>query len=112
MTMTLEGRRCRSCGLVSIPAEPFGCERCGFEDLQDIECESTGTVTALAVVQRHAGETPATPFTVVEVQLDAGPVVRTQLLESQQVHVSIGSRVAGTMLDERVVMAALQGEVE
>lgn len=111
MTRNLSGRRCTRCELVTVPGEPFGCERCGArrEEHVDAEFDSAGTVHGIAVVYRHAREEPPTPFTVVEVRLDAGPVVRTRLVGSQLESAGIGSRVVGTRIDGRVNMV-LEGE--
>ena len=107
MNEKLSGRTCKHCELLTIPGEPFACERCGAlrEEHVDIECDSAGRVRAIAVVHRHARKEPATPFTVVEVELDAGPVIRAQLVGTDLELASIGSRVAGTLIDGRVAMA-------
>ena len=107
MNEKLSGRTCKNCELLTIPGEPFACERCGAlrEELVDTECDSAGSVRAIAVVHRHARKEPATPFTVVEVELDAGPVIRAQLVGTDLELASIGSRVAGTLIDGRVAMA-------
>ena len=107
MSEKLSGRSCKHCRLLTIPGEPFACERCGAlrEEHVDIECDSAGRVRAIAVVHRHARKEPATPFTVVEVELDSGPVIRAQLVGTDLELGSIGSRVAGTLIDGRVAMA-------
>jgi uncharacterized OB-fold protein len=106
MSEKLSGRTCKQCELLTIPGEPFACERCGALRVEhvDTECDSTGRVRAIAVVHRHARKEPATPFTVVEVELDAGPVIRTQLVGSHLELASIGSRVSGSLIEGRVAM--------
>jgi uncharacterized OB-fold protein len=93
----LDATRCGTCGLIAAPPEPIGCERCGAPApaLAPTTIETTGTVTALAVVHRHARPEPPTPFVVVEVALDAGPVVRSLLRGAAGPDVALGQRVAG-----------------
>lgn len=102
----LTGRTCKHCKLLTIPGEPFACERCGAlrEEHVDTECDSAGKVRAIAVVHRHARKEPETPFTVVEVELDAGPVIRAQLVGPNLERASIDSRVVGTHIEGRVAM--------
>jgi hypothetical protein len=106
MSGQLSGRTCRRCELLTIPGEPYACERCGapHDEHVDTECDSAGRIRAIAVVHRHARKEPATPFTIVEVELDAGPVIRAQLTGSQPESASIGNRVAGTLVEGRVAM--------
>lgn len=106
MSDRLSGRTCGKCKLLTIPGEPFSCERCGAprEEHTDTECDSAGAIRAIAVVHRHAREEPPTPFTVVEVELDAGPVIRTQLVGTHLESASIGSRVVGRVTERDVVM--------
>jgi hypothetical protein len=106
VTRTLSARTCNRCQLITIPGEPFACERCGApgEEHTDTECDSAGTIRGVAVVHHHPGKEPPTPFTVVEVQLDAGPVIRTQLIGSQLESAHIGSRVVGAIEQDRVAM--------
>jgi hypothetical protein len=106
MSEQLSGRTCKRCKLLTIPGEPFACERCGAlrEEHLDTACDSAGRVRAIAVVHRHARKEPTTPFTIVEVELDAGPVIRAQLAGSQLDSASIGSRVVGTLVEGRVAM--------
>ena len=80
--------RCRRCALVAFPPERYGCERCG-------------TVRSHAVVHRHHQPEPATPFTVVEVALDAGPVLKAVLAGTAMP--PRGARVVGLVQGERSV---------
>jgi uncharacterized OB-fold protein len=90
---------CSSCGLVAVPPEPIGCERCGTpaSELRPEQVTSAGTVTAHAVVHHHARPEPPTPFVVVEVLLDAGPVVRALLTGAEPDGIAIGRRVVGAV---------------
>jgi uncharacterized protein len=96
-SVTLDASTCPSCGLVAVPPEPIGCERCGTPAvaMAHTTVPSTGAVTAHAVVHHHARPQPPTPFVVVEVALDAGPVVRSLLLDAGPAGVAIGARVTG-----------------
>jgi uncharacterized OB-fold protein len=106
MSAQLAGRTCKRCKLLTIPGEPFACERCGAlrEEHVDTECDSAGRIRAIAVVHRHARKEPPTPFTIVEVELDAGPVIRAQLAGSHLESASIDCRVVGTLIEGRIAM--------
>jgi uncharacterized OB-fold protein len=94
----LRATRCDTCGLVAAPPEPIGCERCGAPaaSLTATTIGAVGTVTAVAVVHHHARPEPPTPFVVVEVALDAGPVVRSLLRGATAAGHELGQRVAGS----------------
>jgi uncharacterized protein len=88
---------------VAVPPEPIGCERCGLpaRAFTVSAFPSTGEVTAHAVVHHHAKPEPPTPFVVVEVRLDAGPVVRSRLRDARSDEVRIGQRVEGSLDGDR-----------
>lgn len=93
----LEASRCDACGLLVVPAEPFGCERCGqpASGLEHTTISSTGVVIGHATVCEHTRPEPPTPFVVVEVRLHAGPVVRSLLRHAGPGDVDIGDPVTG-----------------
>jgi len=62
---------------VFFPLQTFGCERCGGSDLQPKTLSGAGKLLASARVHLHPGKGREAPFTVVAVQLDDGPIVRT-----------------------------------
>ena len=99
MASELEGSRCPQCGLLVVPPEPLGCERCGTpaSQLRATVVASTGVVTACAVVHEHSRPEPPTPFVVVEVRLDDGPVVRSLLRGATPLDVALGDRVDGVI---------------
>ncbi|GAA5232528.1 hypothetical protein FOZ76_00570 [Verticiella sediminum] len=72
--------RC-TCGHVAFPPQAYGCERCGRDgDALTIgRLDGAGRLLASARVHLHAADYPKAPFTVVEVALDDGPVVRALL---------------------------------
>lgn len=99
----LDASRCRSCELLVVPPEPIGCERCGepAAELRRTKIASTGVVIGQATVHEHARPEPPTPFVVVEVRLDAGPVVRSLLRDAGPGDVELGDRVTGELVDGR-----------
>ncbi len=74
----MEIGECLACGFVFHPFQSYGCERCGEDgpSLVSRVIAGRGRVEATALVQRHADPARPTPFLVVEVALDEGPVVR------------------------------------
>jgi uncharacterized OB-fold protein len=77
---TLSGTRCAECGRVYFPPLAIGCEACGApaEHLHSVPVTAAGTVHSLAQVHLHRGQ-PQAPFTIAEIQLDDGPLIRATL---------------------------------
>ena len=73
---TLLGGAC-ACGYVFFPLQAYGCERCGGADLQPRTLSGAGRLLASARVHLHPGKGREAPFTVVAVELEDGPIVRT-----------------------------------
>ncbi|GGN20138.1 Zn-ribbon domain-containing OB-fold protein [Streptomyces fuscichromogenes] len=90
----LRGNACSACGRVYFPPLAIGCEKCGASEthLRPESLAASGTVYSLAQVHLHRGKTPA-PFTIAEIQLDAGPLIRATLAPAAA-HVRIGDRVS------------------
>jgi uncharacterized OB-fold protein len=111
MSSELTASRCPQCGLLAVPPEPFGCERCGTPAAQLVAASvsSDGVVVGHAVVHQHASSEPATPFVIVEVRLDAGPVLRSLLRGAGPGDVALGDRVAGATDDGRFAFVAATG---
>jgi uncharacterized protein len=86
----LRGAQCTHCGRVYFPPMGIGCEICGApaEQLAPKLLTSNGIVFAVAEV--HLA--PA-PFTVAEIVLDDGPLIRG-IVHPDSVHVQIGDRVS------------------
>jgi hypothetical protein len=65
---------------VYFPPLTIGCEACGAtaEYLIPIPVGASGTVHSLAQVHVHRGQPPA-PFTIAEIRLDDGPLIRGTL---------------------------------
>lgn len=110
--VTLNASRCAACGLVAAPPEPFGCERCGAPvgQLRATTIVSSGHVVASALVHRHARPEPPTPFVVVEVALDDGPMVKSQLVDATIDDATIGTRVQGRFDDTGRFSFTLAGD--
>jgi uncharacterized protein len=111
MTSELTASRCPRCGLLAVPPEPFGCERCGTPaaQLSPAAVSSAGVVIGHAVVHEHARAEPPTPFMVVEVRLDDGPVVRSLLRGAGPGDVDLGDRVEGVTEAGRFGFVAATG---
>ena len=76
----LSGTECAQCGHVYFPPLAIGCEVCGAAEgrLRPTRLAASGTIHSLARVHRHYGRPPA-PFTVAEIRLDSGPLIRALL---------------------------------
>ncbi|MFI6025929.1 Zn-ribbon domain-containing OB-fold protein [Amycolatopsis magusensis] len=72
---TLTGTRCARCERVYFPPLAIGCEACGAleEQLRPCPVAARGRIHAFARVHRE------TPFTIAEIQLDDGPLIRALL---------------------------------
>jgi uncharacterized OB-fold protein len=110
MPCVLDASRCPHCGLLAVPPEPIGCERCGTPaaELASTTVSSAGAVIGHAVVHEHARPEPPTPFVVVEARLDDGPVVRSLLRDAVAGEVRLGDRVEGTFEDDRFAFIATE----
>jgi uncharacterized OB-fold protein len=90
----LNGTRCALCQTVYCPPLCLGCEVCGATDdaLEPAAVAAVGTVHSLAEVYVHHGKPPA-PFTIAEIQLDAGPLIRA-MLTGERGPIGIGDTVS------------------
>ncbi|MDR0276166.1 MAG: zinc ribbon domain-containing protein [Burkholderiaceae bacterium] len=93
----LKGVRCKACGEVAFPPQHYGCEKCGSADLVDVALSPEGVVIGASQVHIHAQPHPKAPFTVAEVRLDAGPVVRALLDVGHESGGWSGRRVHGVV---------------
>jgi uncharacterized OB-fold protein len=89
----LHGMKCAACGVVLFPPQRFGCVACGAtpEQLRPTSVPAVGRVHSFAVVNRHHSH--PTPYTIAEVELDAGLLVRGLVDDGGWLHVDL--RVAG-----------------
>jgi len=101
----LKGGAC-ACGYVFFPFQAFGCERCGRSgnDVQPSTLSSHGVLIARVEVHVHQGLRTA-PFVIGAIQLDAGPVVRTLLLEDQGT-LPAGCEVEAVLTDAQTAQGA------
>jgi uncharacterized protein len=92
----LNGSECGECGRVYFPAMGIGCEICGADAdrLRPRELAAAGVVHAVAEVHLTASRTP-TPFTIAEIHLDAGPLIRAMIHPDATPAPAIGDRVVG-----------------
>ncbi|MEU9210987.1 zinc ribbon domain-containing protein [Streptomyces sp. NPDC048415] len=92
----LNGTTCSECGRVYFPPLGIGCEACGAaaERLLPIPVAASGTVHSLAQVHLHRGQPPV-PFTIAEIRLDDGPLIRGTLGPDAD-GVGIGDPVSAT----------------
>lgn len=97
--LVLKGVRCTACGEVAFPPQRYGCERCGSSALADAELAAQGVVLGSSQVHIHAQPEPTVPFTVAEVRLDAGPVVRALLDVGHEAGDWHGRRVHGVLCE-------------
>lgn len=82
--VVLVGVECESCGAVRVPYQGYGCEVCGAtgSSLRRVELPAVGRLRDAAPVFRHPTRT--VPFTLGEVELDAGPVVLALLSDAAE----------------------------
>ena len=87
----LRGVRCDACGAVAFPPFGIGCEVCGSDAIGTVSLAGAGTVHSVATVHLHGGKDIDAPFTIAEIQLDDGPLIRATLVELVEPD-AIGSR--------------------
>ena len=90
----LLGNECLACGRVYFPPLGIGCESCGAgeDKLAPTPLTTAGVVHSLAEV--HSAPPPTkTPFTIAEIILDGGPLIRA-MVHPESVAVRIGDRVS------------------
>jgi uncharacterized protein len=91
----LNGVECAQCGHVYFPPVGVGCEICGApaDQLQPKALTAAGVVHAVAEVHLSPAKTP-TPFTVAEIVLDNGPLIRAMVHPDVTDGLKIGDRVS------------------
>jgi hypothetical protein len=79
---------------VYFPPLPIGCEVCGATEdrLGVTHLEARGVIYSLATVHLHNGA-PEAPFTIAEIQLDGGPLIRGTL-SADAAELAIGQPVS------------------
>lgn len=99
--VVLLGVDCGSCGAVRFPYQAYGCEVCGASgaSLRRVELPPVGRLRDAASVFRHPTRT--VPFTLGEVELDAGPVVLGLLADAEEWRSGRMVEAASTTSDEQ-----------
>jgi uncharacterized OB-fold protein len=100
---SLFGSRCSRCGRVAFPALTIGCDLCGAGEplLEHVELEAAGSLYTFATVHVHRGGDLPAPFTIGEVQLDAGPLIRVTMAPGHE-ELAVGQRVRAVWSVPRV----------
>lgn len=83
-TPSLAGSRCEACGRIAFPPVTIGCDVCGAGEssLKPVDLETVGRLYSFATVHLHRGDLE-TPFTIGEIQLEAGPLIRATMASDQ-----------------------------
>jgi uncharacterized OB-fold protein len=99
----LSGQRCASCGRLSFPPNPYGCESCGAEpgSLESHALAGAGTLAAFATVHLHPLKGIDAPFTIGVVVLDDGPTVRATLTCPTDEGLEVGDRVHSVLVPQQ-----------
>jgi hypothetical protein len=109
--VSLRGARCRACGTTLFPPQDYGCTRCGAhgDDLAPVNIPARGALTSFATVHVHRSH--PVPFTLGEVVLDTGPVVRAELDPAlvPVVGLRVAARALGEADSERLQFGAEEG---
>lgn len=81
---TIQGITCSACGHSAVPADPFGCQRCGShgDELVRREFSGIGTLLQSVLVHMHPDVAIPTPYAVGVVELDEGPILRVHVVGS------------------------------
>lgn len=87
-------QRCASCAAWSYPPRAM-CPKCGAMGFEWVESKGVGTVYSYVVTHQavHPALRGHTPFATVEVELDEGPRMTSNLLDVAPEAVEIGLRV-------------------
>jgi uncharacterized OB-fold protein len=97
----LIGGRCR-CGHLFFPMQRLGCEKCGRPgaELAETVLSGSGRLRAHAQVHLHARPAPKVPFTVLEIALDDGPLIRVLLDRPTGAGLQNGERMVAIIVRE------------
>lgn len=93
----LRAVHCSACGATLFPPQDYGCTVCGAHGAQvsTVDVPAAGRLHSFAVVHLHQGQ--ATPFTIAEMTLDAGPMLRVRLVDGATAHT--GQRLRGVVVE-------------
>ena len=110
-TAQLWGRHCSVCGTDSFPPQDYGCTVCGAhgDAFKARTLPTEGTLLTFTAVQIH--ETEPVPFSLGDVELDCGPVVRGKLAATvaSQAGVRVRAAIVSSGVEERLEFVPLGG---
>lgn len=91
----LRGTRCAQCDTVFFPPLRWGCEVCGGpgDGLTEERLAARGVLRSFAVVHLSMNPEVPAPYTIGEIVLDAGPVIRALMTASDGQGLVIDQRV-------------------
>ena len=100
----LKGMVCRSCQRISIPVQTYGCEGCGEvgKGLQLKDLEPVGELLSYALVSKHHDKSITAPFTMAEIRLKDGPVIRAALEKDSYDSLDVGTWMEGIFIKHEV----------
>ncbi len=87
----LKGTRCDVCGSTSFPPMTIGCATCGSDALVSVPLVAAGELYSFATVHLHRAKDIEVPFTIGEISLDDGPLIRAVMTTNDGF--AIGDRV-------------------
>lgn len=98
----LSGTRCDACGATFFPPLAIGCEVCGSADLRDVTLAGRGRLHSSATVHRHRGGDIEAPFTIGEILLEDGPLIRATMVSNDAVQIgdAVEAQWAVTKIDD------------
>ena len=87
-------QRCDACSYLRWPISPF-CPQCLAEESHWDRVSGTGTIWSLGVYEHlyHQAFASCLPYVVALVELDAGPRIIANILDSNPDEVEVGARV-------------------
>ena len=96
---SLCGQCCKSCGRISFPPNPFGCEQCGAPptQLEDRTLKGEGRLEAFATTFHANRKDMKVPYTVASIRLADGPVIRALMVQQTDEGLSVGQTVRAVL---------------
>ena len=93
-------QRCNACGKLFHPIGPH-CQHCWSEDFEWERLSGKGTVNAFTIYHQpfHEAYIEEVPYNVVEVQLEEGPRLITNLVDVDNAEIKIGMPVEAEFED-------------
>jgi uncharacterized OB-fold protein len=94
----LKGDRCTACETASFPALRWGCQQCGApaDKLVEDDFDAAGRLISFATIHRLPGAD--VPYTIGEILLDAGPLIRARMTRADGSGLRFDARVRGHLV--------------